>query len=206
MKAWLLTSWLRGWHLTCRFGGIVAHASFVLPLAIAPALAAAGNFPPRVTLEQDTLERIGQATAHYARIIPVYDIALYTDSVADTSRLLEPGVAKRLDIVYRVAIKATDLARAAEKTLSRQYPQERLEQWQSRVEALHESYRDVQPGDRYTLSYLPRQGLWLEFNGEEMFALEDGAFATVYFGIWLGDKPLSEPLREALLASADKQD
>jgi hypothetical protein len=164
--------------------------------------ALAGNFPPLLVLGQETLAQIGQGTARYARIIPVYDAALYATPAVPAAQLLDPAAAKRLEIVYRVAIKAGDLVHAAERILARQHPQEWLARWRPQLDELHAGYRDVQQGDRYTLTYLPAQGLWLEFNGERIITLPDAEFASLYFGIWLGEKPLSEPLREQLVSAA----
>jgi hypothetical protein len=172
----------------------------LLLCAITPALA--GNFPPVYQLAQETLTHIGQGTARYARIIPVYDAALYATPAVPAAQLLDPAAAKRLEIVYRVAIKAGDLARAAEQVLARQHPQEWLARWRTQLDELHAGYRDVQRGDRYTLTYLPAQGLWLEFNGERIITVPDAEFAALYFGIWLGEEPLSEPLRQQLVSAA----
>jgi len=188
----------------CRFPGChwrrALFGYFLILLASAPAQA--DNFPMHVSVEQRSLERTGQGTARYASIIPVYDIALYTEPAQHPRQLLDPRVAKRLDIVYRVAIQGDKLALGAEKILASQHAPQRLAKWRSQIDALHSSYTDVEPGDRHTLSYLPQHGLWLEFNGKPILTLADDEFAAIYFGIWLGEKPLSEPLRLQLTASS----
>ena len=56
--------------------------------------------------------------------------------------------------------------------------------------------RDI---DRLALSMAPEHGLWLEFNGREVARINKPQFGRLYFGIWLGDPPLSASLRDALL-------
>lgn len=146
-----------------------------------------------------TLVRLGEGTAHYARFIPVYDAALYIDQDAGAEALFDPGVAKRLDIVYRTSIKASDMITAAERTLARQHPDATLARWRDEIDALHAAYRDVQSGDRYALVFQPGDGLWLEFNGEPVTRVPAAEFAQLYLGIWLGDQPLSERLKQALI-------
>jgi hypothetical protein len=200
LKSWQSSSGVQARRrFTCHWQ-IALAGYFALLSTLVPAQA--GNFPPRVSIEQLALERIGQGTAHYAGFIPVCDIALYAEPAQHARQLLDPQAAKRLDIVYRLAIPAGKLVGAAEKTLARQHPQQLLTQWRSHIDALHRSYTDVQPGDRHTLSYLPQQGLELDFNGKQVFTLADEDFAAIYFGIWLGEKPLSEPLRLQLVPGA----
>ena len=145
------------------------------------------------------LVRLGQGTAHYARFIPVYDAALYIDQDAGSADPLDPGVAKRLDIVYRTSIKASDMITAAERTLARQHSEEVLARWREAIDALHAAYRDVDSGDRYALVFLPGDGLRLEFNGRPVTHVAATGFAQLYLGIWLGDPPLSARLKRALI-------
>ena len=145
------------------------------------------------------LVRLGQGTAHYARFIPVYDAALYIDQNAGSADPLDPAVAKRLDIVYRTSIKASDMITAAERTLARQHSDATLARWREELDALHAAYRDVNSGDRYALVFLPGDGLWLEFNGKPVTHVAATGFAQLYLGIWLGEPPLSERLKQALI-------
>ncbi len=145
------------------------------------------------------LVRLGQGTAHYARFIPVYDAALYIDQNAGSADPLDPGVAKRLDIVYRTSIKASDMITAAERILARQHSDATLARWREELDALHAAYQDVNSGDRYALVFLPGNGLWLEFNGKPVTHVAATGFAQLYLGIWLGDPPLSERLKQALI-------
>jgi hypothetical protein len=145
------------------------------------------------------LVRLGQGTAHYARFIPVYDAALYIDHNAGSQEYLDPGIAKRLDIVYRTSIKASDMVTAAERTLARQHSEATLARWRAEIDALHAAYRDVSSGDRYALVFQPGDGLRLKFNGKPVIHVAAAGFAQLYLGIWLGDPPLSARLKQALI-------
>jgi hypothetical protein len=145
------------------------------------------------------LVRLGQGTARYARFIPVYDAALYIDQNAGSRDYLDPGIAKRLDIVYRTSIKASDMITAAEHALARQHSDATLARWRAEIDALHAAYRDVRSGDRYALVFQPGEGLWLEFNDKPVIHIAAAGFAQLYLGIWLGDPPLSERLKQALI-------
>lgn len=182
---------------TCRW--IVSLV--ILGLFGAAPVAATSSFPERITLERHELQRLGQGTARYAGIIRVYDAALYAALPQGTADILDQRVPKRLEIVYLRKLEGKVLEQAALHTLERQHGGAALERWQSEIDSLHAAYRDVVPGDRFALAQTPERGLWLEFNGREVARVEAQAFAAVYFGIWLGERPLSDSLRDALLSA-----
>lgn len=163
-----------------------------------PAAGALG-FPERIALESQALQRVGSGTARYAGVIQVYDAALYAPPRAASADILGATIPLRLEIVYHRPIEAEMMIRAAQQTLERQHGAESLRRWQPQIERLHAAYRDVVAGDRFALTTAPGRGLGLEFNGRELVRIDDAGFAQVYFGIWLGEQPLSAGLRDALL-------
>lgn len=65
------------------------------------------------------------------------------------------------------------------------------------------AYHDVQPEDRYSLSYHPECGTELSLNGTPLVTIEGADFAAAYFGIRLGREPIDEELKKSLLIRAD---
>ena len=177
---------------------ITAAALFMIAMFTTPAVAAASAFPERIAVENHQLERIGFGTARYAGVVQVYDAALYAPS-REAADILGGATPKRLEIVYHRSIEAGMMIQAAQRTLERQHGADTLRRWQPQIERLHAAYRDVAAGDRFALATAPGRGLWLEFNGRESVRIADDEFAKLYFGIWLGEEPLSASLREALL-------
>ena len=186
---------------TCNWP-ITALVLWLLGSAVAGSQVQASSttFAAQLRDADTNLVRLGQGTARYARFIPVYDAALYIDQDAGLQdSLLDPGIAKRLDIVYRTSVKARDMITAAERTLARQHSDATLARWRAEIDALHAAYRDVSSGDRYALVFQPGAGLWLEFNGKPVIHVAAAGFAQLYLGIWLGEPPLSERLKQALI-------
>jgi len=64
---------------------------------------------------------------------------------------------------------------------------------------LHQAYQAVEKGDCYVLAYQPDQGTQLILNQQTLATLDTPNFKATYFGIWLGEQPLSTPLKNALL-------
>jgi hypothetical protein len=57
----------------------------------------------------------------------------------------------------------------------------------------------VQPGNRYSLTYIPGKGTELALNGVPQGVIEGADFAAAVFSMWLGPKPISESLKKDLL-------
>ena len=60
-------------------------------------------------------------------------------------------------------------------------------------------YVDVQPGDRYALTYIPGIGTELALNGQPMGVIEGADFAAAIFSLWLGENPYDKRFKSALL-------
>ena len=58
---------------------------------------------------------------------------------------------------------------------------------------------DVEPGDRYTLTYIPGEGTELALNGVPRGTIAGADFAAAIFTLWLGDKPIDERFKQSLL-------
>jgi nicotinate-nucleotide pyrophosphorylase len=60
-------------------------------------------------------------------------------------------------------------------------------------------YEDVQPGDRYSLTYIPGRGTELALNGKIKGIIKGADFASALFSMWLGKFPMNEPFKKQLL-------
>ncbi|CAH1042801.1 chalcone isomerase family protein [Halomonas sp. TD01] len=110
-------------------------------------------------------------------------------------------VPRRLELAYFHDIEAADFAEATEKTLKESLTLYEFNQIEQDLERLNQRYRDVTPGDRYLLSW---DGEWLRLalNGDVVFEDDSAEFASAMFGIWLGERPLSDAFRDALLGQS----
>jgi hypothetical protein len=107
-------------------------------------------------------------------------------------------VPRRLELAYFHEIAAEDFAEATEKTLNDSLTLYEFNQVKESMAQLNQQYRDVVPGDRYLLSWDGDQ-LRLALNGETLYEDSNAEFANAMFGIWLGERPLGEDFRDALL-------
>lgn len=154
-----------------------------------------------------SMNLIGTGKAYYLKFIQVYDAALYSEDLPGGEDILSTNVSKCLHLQYSVAIEKDDFITAANNVLKRQYPIKKLDRVSNEIAALHDGYRSVSKGDRYTLCYNREdKTTTLDLNGERLVSIQSPEFAGIYFSIWLGSHaPLDENLRQSLLAGAMKK-
>ncbi len=158
------------------------------------------DFEEAIEVREQPLSLAGAGLLRYRVFIKAYVAALYLP--ADTSPLRwDEDVPKRLEIEYFWGIPGPKFGEAAEKLLARSQDPTLVEELEPRLERMSALYRDVSPGDRYALTYLPGLGTELSLNGEVLGRVPGADFARAYFGIWLGDDPLDVGLRDVLLST-----
>ena len=171
-------------------------------LAARPVIASAlevGNvhFAAQAGSGSSKLDLHGAGVLRYRGLIRAYAAALYLAPGAAAERALE-DVPKRLEIEYFWSLEAADFASAADELLARIEPADRLDALRERLQYLHARYEDIEPGDRYALTYFPGVGTELSKNGRALAVVPGSDFAAAYFAMWLGDVPIDAGLRDAL--------
>jgi hypothetical protein len=109
-------------------------------------------------------------------------------------------VPKRLELSYFWGIKGADFGKAGDAILAQNLDPDTVARLRPRLDQINALYEDVQPGDRYALTYVPGLGTELALNGRSKGIIPGTDFAAAYFRIWLGDQPIDTALREHLLA------
>jgi hypothetical protein len=148
---------------------------------------------------QDTeLHLQGYGLLRYMIIIKAYVGAFYMLPGAEVSQALGP-TPRRLELSYFHAITAEDFAEATRQKMADNVSPEKMAALAERLARFNSLYRDVQPGDRYALTFLPGRGTELSLNGEPLGRIDGDDFATAVFAIWLGANPIDTDFRDALL-------
>ena len=150
---------------------------------------------------KSSLNLVGSHRFVYAMFFKLYDVRLYTDTNPKTSteELLNGENALLLEFDYLRTIKKSIILESSEKILSNNMSLDELSSIQERVDKINAEYRTVDEGERSALSYVPGEGTTLWINGKKKITIEEKDFAGLYFRIWLGEKPISEKMRDALL-------
>jgi hypothetical protein len=140
----------------------------------------------------------GLATMKYKWLFTVSAAGFY----AESDESLEDPLAefpKRLEINYFYAIAADDFAAMTRHWIARNVSASTYAGLDGRIEAFNGLYRDVRPGDRYALTYLPGQGTELSLNGRPLGRIDGRDFAAAVFAIWLGDAPVDASFKARVL-------
>ncbi len=162
----------------------------------------------QIVLGKSSLPLMGNGVATYLWF-DVYDAALYAPARTPAANILDATTPKALVLSYHHSVSVADIAKASWKALDEQYAGAARQRLKPKVDALQAAMQDVQPGDRYELTWQPATNeganplpatLKLLYNGKSLFSSHDAELAQAYFGIWLGEPPLSPKLKADLLA------
>ena len=156
------------------------------------------TFADSVTIGESPVPLHNAALLRYLKFIKAYVAALYLPEGVPAEKLLS-DVPKRLELNYLVSIKGPDFGKGAEPTLKLNQTPAELARLRSRIDRINSTYKDVKPGDRYALTYLPGRGTELALNGTPLTVIEGADFAAAYFGIWLGRNSIDDKLKRDLL-------
>ena len=156
------------------------------------------QFDDRYTAADTSLELRGSGLLRVMVFAKVYVAALYLPP-DQPSKLALADVPKRLEVEYLRSIAGEDFGTATNKKISENVDPQTYERLQSRLTYHNSLYQDVQPGDRYALTYIPGKGTELTLNGIPKGTVKGADFAAALFSIWLGPKPMSESLKKELL-------
>ena len=187
-------------HAILRFIAItLLFALLIVQPMKAAALTVEGvTFQESVSIANKQVPIRGAALLRWLNIFKVYVAALYLpESDAPNDALAD--IPKRLEISYLVSIPGPDFGKGAEAILERNNSSDALARLRDRIDQLNAVYRDVKPGDRYALTYVPGQGTELSYNGQPLITIEGADFAAAYFGIWLGNDPIDQEMRSRLI-------
>ncbi|NYS61151.1 chalcone isomerase family protein [Vreelandella salicampi] len=191
-----------------------AYPIRALPLAMALLVTPLGHAETSVSENGEsfspTLEAHGQ---HYELIgsgVFTYMIwTAYAGAYYQTEGETQPqplgDVPRLLELAYFHDIEAADFADATTETLEKSLTRYEFNQIKEDIDTINQRYQDVAPGDRYRLSW-DSDTLRLALNGEVLYEGGDSETASAMFGIWLGEKPLDEAFRDALLGKASSEE
>lgn len=176
--------------------GLTVCAAAVFPLAAAQVEGV--TFEPAHRTADQVFELSGAGLLRYMGFIKAYVGALYLPPGVDPQQVLS-DTAKRLEVEYFHAIAGEDFGPATIEGISRNVDEKTLARLMPKIEYHNSLYVDVQPGDRYALTYIPGRGTELTLNGEPRGIIEGAEFAAALFSIWLGPEPVSRSFKTALL-------
>lgn len=178
----------------------IVVAAFVFPVPVGQAAVEIEGiaFDETFHVEDTVLHLRGYGLLRYLVFIKAYVGAFYMPPPENAGDPLGASP-RRLELQYFHAIRAEDFADATRQKIADNVTPATLAAIAERLARFNALYRDVQPGDRYALTYLPGRGTELSLNGVALGSIPGEDFAAAVFAIWLGRVPIDEGFRDSLL-------
>jgi hypothetical protein len=176
--------------------------AFVIALfgstAVHPAVIKGVRFDDTILAQQTRLFLKGTALSRYLVVLKGYAGAFYLPEGVESRQALE-DVPKHLVLEYFHAIKADQFDNATKTMIKKNVSPAEFKRLLPKINQFVSAYRDVEPKDRYALTYLPGYGTRLTLNGELLIVIAGEAFAKALFSIWIGPKPVDAWFRSHVL-------
>ena len=180
------------------FTDLLGSLALVLCVVISPDARAIQGNPDELSEDGARFVLVGATTFRWMSIIKVYDARLHLGAGEPPTKVFA-DIPVRLQLTYHRGFTAAEIIKGGDTLLARNVKAETLVSLRERLELINRAYRDVREGDSYTLTYVPGKGTTLRLNGSPLVTVPGHDFAAAYFRIWLGDDPISESMRDALL-------
>ncbi|MEN8829851.1 MAG: chalcone isomerase family protein [Lentimonas sp.] len=157
------------------------------------------QFPQTYQAAEPALERRGVYRYVYRVFFKLYDAALFAKKEVRAEEILNAKVPFHLEFRYLRTIDKTIILKTADKMLERNLTAAERELIAERVSQLNAAYQTVNKGESSSLTFIPTQGTQLRINDKPIVTIPGDDFARLYFQIWLGEKPISESMKEELI-------
>jgi hypothetical protein len=164
-----------------------------------PAAAQAQGHPPALALEGGAqLSRAGQATrTHLLGAVELYSVAVYADGpVLDRAQLQSPDVPKavRIEIGYQDNLRRQiwiDWHRELVPELS-----------PAATSHLRGAFASLRRGDVVLVEYVPGRGTTIRVDKSVVASDASHDLMLAFLEHWLGQRPVSEELKQALIGTS----
>ena len=156
------------------------------------------HFDDTYEVEGIRLQIQGTGLFMYLAVIKAYVGALYLQESASVEDVLS-DIPKRLEVEYFHALKGKDFGITTNKMIAKNTDSQTLLNIRPQIDYHNGLYEDVEPGDRYSLTYVPGKGTTLALNGKTKGTIEGADFASALFSMWLGNFPMNKSFKKQLL-------
>jgi hypothetical protein len=154
-------------------------------------------FRDKLTVADKTLNSKGAGVLRYWGF-KAYVGTFYLEEGLPIEEALSDS-AKRIEIEYLRPIRRKDFGPATDKGIFKNVDAETFTRLRPQIDYHNSLYEDVQPGDRFSLTYIPGKGTELALNDEPKGIIEGANFAAAVFSIWLGPEPINKSFKNQIL-------
>ena len=106
---------------------------------------------------------------------------------------------KRIEVQYFVRIPGKDLNNFTVQKIKDNISQHDLDSLKDQIGEMEKYFVNLEPGDRFSLTYIPNIGTKFEHNGQLIGIIKGNEFARAIFSVWIGKKPFDHQLKKQVL-------
>jgi len=156
-------------------------------------------FKPVAHIAGTTLDLRGTAQKRF-----LWMKALSAGFYFEKGRTLEDPLddsAKMIECEYYVHIKRENINNFTIKIIKENISEDEYQAIQPEISVMHKYFVDLNPGDRFTMVYVPEVGTQFYYNNNYTGMIKGAAFSKALFSTWLGAKPFDESLKRQILTT-----
>jgi hypothetical protein len=156
------------------------------------------RMPDTITVEGKTLKLNGMGLRKKV-VFKVYVAGLYLETPSNAGLMvISSEQIKRMQLSVLRSLKASQVTEAIVEGFEKN-SRARMGALKERLGKFGAMISDVVEGDQIVMTYLPDKGTAVLVKGTEKGVIEGKDFADALFAVWLGDNPVQEDLKKALL-------
>jgi Chalcone isomerase-like len=177
---------------------IVMLAGLAVAASVLAGEVAGVKMPDSVTVEGKTLKLNGMGLRKKV-VFKVYVAALYLESPSkDAAVVISSDHVKRVQLSVLRSLKAAQVTEAIAEGFEKN-SKTQMGALKDRLSKFNAMFADVVEGDQILMTYVPGKGTLVSLKGAEKGSVEGKDFADALFSVWLGQNPVQEDLKKALL-------
>lgn len=184
-------------HGATRLAALLVVCAALLPSAVSASEIEGVQFADEMRIDGMLVPLRGVGLLRYRIFIKAYVAAFYAARPGALKGSLDRSP-RRLEIEYFWPLQAKQFGMATREGMAANLSARELAALEPRIQQLNALYEDVEPGDRYALTFYDSR-TELSKNGRTLGSIQGDDFAHALFAIWLGDAPLSPGLKTQLL-------
>ena len=182
---------------------MAAVALALVSVTAQPVEVAGVNLDDRVQVGDTVLVLNGAGLRTVLSFVSVYVGALYLpQKSSDANGIMAASCPRRLLMVMKRGVEAEKMLTAFHEGLATHFTAAELQAVQPRLDELDSILRgikSVQEGDRLSLDFAADGSIRIGLNDEPRGSIRSSQLTAMLLGIWLGEHPVQENLRKALL-------
>lgn len=161
------------------------------------------HYPPAIKVEGVNLVLNGSGIT-YRAVAKLYTVGLYlTQKSSKAPEVIDHDAPKQLRFVMLQGMRIDELGKTITKGIEGNSSRDQFFKLIPSIRKMGEEFshiRRMSPGDVFTIEYVPKRGTMFYLNGQPVgLPLDHPYFFPAVLRTWLGDKPATQDLKDALL-------